>query len=149
MLEEDKREKQTDLTIFFVMVLSFLILTGQFFIQNSNILKLDQLKIYGQTLQAEVLSSKSSFGKKTLKVGFELNGQNYTRRIFLGKAEGINSNSIQLHYLPGEPEKAIYLKAMKKSYIKYMIGWGFTIFAIIFALCFIAKHFLKKQETAV
>ena len=27
MLEEDKREKQTDLTIFFVMVLSFLILT--------------------------------------------------------------------------------------------------------------------------
>lgn len=147
MIEEDKLGRLTDLIIFFIMVMSFLVMLGQFFIQNSNILRLNELKTNGQTLKADILTTKKVNDTQIMKVNFTHNNKEYSRRIFLEAKENILGPTVELHYLPTEPDKAVYLKSLKKSYPKYIIGWTFQILAIIFAIFFLTKKF-KTAETA-
>ena len=142
---ENENERKTEHIVFCVMMFSLLIASGQFLIDNSNVIRLNNLETYGDVVNAKIISAKSSYDQKAISVTFDVNNREYKRRILLNESEAISNGTISLHYLKAKPEKAVHLKSLKKSYPKYIIGWLLTISAIVFALYSITK-FRKRFD---
>ena len=122
--DENENEKKNEQIIFCIMMFSFLIATGQFLIDNSNVLRLNNLETYGEVATGEIISNKSSYDQIALSVVFNVNNNEYKRRILLDESAVPESNKVSLHYLKGNPENAVYLKCLKKNLTENILSDG-------------------------
>jgi hypothetical protein len=126
-----------DRIVFLILMCSFLVESGRFFISSSEVTFLKKVHQEGQKTLAKIthVTPHKYSTAVTLTALYKINSTQFEQSFDIQHEEDLNSYKtaglIQLHYLSEQPEKAIYLKNSKISWPKYYIGCGIIFLAMV------------------